>query len=297
MKKSVYAAAVFASGCLWGLMGFFRRQMGDIGFGTDGVILVRCGVSALLYIITMALRDPMSLKVKIKDLWCFFGSGVCSLLFFSACYFQAMQLMSLSAAAILLYTAPCFVILMSAVLFKEKINGRIILSMLLAFSGCCLVSGIVGSETKISFVGLLYGLGSGFGYALYSIFGKFAMARGYKSVTVSMYSCLFSAVGAALIWGAKGPVEIMFANGGNFVLCILSAAITCYLPYLMYTYGLSGIEAGKASIIASIEPVVATLVGVFVFNEVLGMSGLVGMLLVLAAIILSNSSSKKGAKT
>lgn len=291
MKKSIYSLSVILAGCLWGFMGLFRRYMGKLGFDSFGVILVRCAFAAICFGLLIIIKDKKQLVVKPRDFWCFFGSGVCSLLFFTACYFQAMTVMSLSAAAILLYTSPCFVILMSAVIFKDKITVRTVLAMLLAVGGCALVSGIIGSETKISLVGILYGLGSGFGYALYSIFGKLAMRRGYSGSTVNFYSCLLAALGAAIIWGAKQPFSIMFTSVPTAVFCALAGVVTCFLPYLFFTYGLSGLPAGKVSIIASIEPVVATLVGMVFFREKLTLFSAAGIILVLAAIVLTNTGA------
>lgn len=281
--------SILAAGCLWGTMGFFRRRLGELGIDSFGVVLVRCALAAAMYALFCILRDPSALKIRLKDAWCFIGSGIVSLLFFSACYFRAMTLMSLSAAAVLLYTAPCFVMLMSAVLFGEKITGRKIAAMILAFAGCCLVSGISGG-TGISAKGLLFGLGSGIGYALYSIFGRYALDRGYKSVTVSFYSCALAAAGAALICASSGSLGActgaVFASAGSLLFCLAAAFITTFLPYLLYTYGLSCTEAGIASVAASIEPVVATLVGILIFKEALSLSSAAGMLLVLAAIAL-----------
>lgn len=293
MKESKYSIAVLAAGSLWGFMGLFRRVMGGMGFDSFGVILVRCAFAAICFGLLILIKDKKEFVVSPRDFWCFIGSGLCSLLFFSSCYFQAMTIMSLSAAAILLYTSPIFVILMSAVLFKEKITGRTVAAIFLAVGGCTLVSGIIGSDTKISFIGILYGLGSGFGYALYSIFGKLAMQRGYKSSTVNFYSCLLAALGAGIIWGFKAPLAIVFSSAPNLLFCALAGVVTCFLPYLCFTYGLSGLEAGKVSIIASIEPVVATLVGLFAFSEKLDLPSVIGIALVLAAIILTNTGKKE----
>ena len=60
-KKQLYSAAVIASGCLWGLMGFFRRRMDTMGFDNTGVVLVRFGVTALLFALTILLSDPASI--------------------------------------------------------------------------------------------------------------------------------------------------------------------------------------------------------------------------------------------
>ena len=62
----------------------------------------------------------------------------------------------------------------------------------------------------------------------------------------------------------------------SFVLII----ITTYLPYIFYTAGLSMMEPGKAAIVACIEPVVATIVGLIAFNESIGVLNIIGMILV-----------------
>ena len=74
--------------------------------------------------------------------------------------------MSLSTAAILLYTAPTIVMLLSALFFKEKITPIKLAALVMAFAGCCLVSGLGQGENALSLGGLLFGLGSGVGYAL-----------------------------------------------------------------------------------------------------------------------------------
>ena len=290
MKK--YVISVLAAGCLWGFMGFFTRTLAGIGVDSTGAILLRCAIAAMLFAATILLTDPRQFRVKPKDFWCFFGSGVCSLLFFTYCYFQAISLMSLSTAAILLYTAPSIVMVLSLFLFKEKITVRKLLALVLAFAGCCLVSGIGSGEKTLTATGLLYGLGSGMGYALYSIFARFALDRGYTSNTVNFYSCLLASIGAGLIWGVSEPVGAMFSAWGNFGLCAAAGLITCYLPYLLYTYGLTGLETGKASILASVEPVVATLVGIFVFHESMTLMSAAGVLCVLFAVVLLNLKQK-----
>ena len=288
MEKSKFSVAVVAAGCLWGFMGLFRRYMGAIGVPTAGVTILRCGVAAILFGITLLIKDPKLLKIRVKDIWCFLGTGLLSLLFFSMCYYNAMNLMSLSAAAILLYTAPGIVVILSHFVFKELLTRRKILALLLAFAGCCLVCGLGSSDTTLSTVGILYGLGSGIGYALYSIFGKLAMDKGYSSGTVNFYTTLFACVGAAAIWGIGDSASAMFSSWGNLGLCIAAGIATCYLPYMLYTYGLSGLEAGKASIMASIEPVVATFVGIIFFHETLTPLSAAGVALVLAAVVLLN---------
>lgn len=179
-----YTASVITAGCLWGLMGLFTRTLATYGVDSTGAIVLRCGIAALLFAVTLFVRDPKQFRIRLKDIWCFIGTGICSLLFFTYCYFQAITIMDLSTAAVLLYTAPSIVMILSLILFHERITVQKLIALVLAFAGCCLVS-LVGGEHKLSTVGILYGLGAGFGYALYSIFARYALDRGYSSNTIN----------------------------------------------------------------------------------------------------------------
>ena len=106
---------------------------------------------------------------------------------------------------------------------------------------------------------------------------------------------LLTAAGAAILWGAAQPLGVMFASWQGFGLCTALGIVTCYLPYLLYTYGLSGLETGKASILASFEPVVATLVGIFVFHETLTPLSALGCVCVLSAVVLLNLKRRQKA--
>ena len=289
MAKKRYTAAVIAAGTLWGFMGFFRRTLDTMGLSASNCIAVRCIFAAILFAVTMLIADRKAFKIKLRDAWCFVGCGIVSLLVFGLCYFKAMDYMSLSNAAILLYTAPCFVIIISAVLFKEKITPKKIAAMLMAFAGCCLVSGI-GTGDEISAIGLALGLCSGLCYALYSIFSRFAINRGYSAFTINFYSCLLAGIGATAV-GGTDFIPLISLTPSNLLFAVATGLVTCFLPYLLYTYGLIGIENGKASIMASIEPVVATLCGVFIYNEGLTVMSTVGILLVLSAIVLLKEKS------
>ena len=291
--RNKYTAAILAAGCLWGFMGLFRRYMGEAGFSASNLIVLRCGIAALCFGLTLLFTGRKQFRIKLRDSWCFLGSGIVSLLFFTFCYFQAMNYMSLSAAAILLYTAPAIVTLLSALLFRERLTGTKVFAVVLAFLGCALVSGLGAGDMALSAAGILYGLGSGFGYAMYSIFARYALERGYSSNTINFYSCLLAALGAALIWGVDGVFETAAASAQNLGLALGAGVLTCFLPYLLYTYGLTGMETGRASIMASVEPVVATLVGAVVFRESMSVLSYAGVVLVLSAVVLLNVKTKR----
>ena len=158
----------------------------------------------------------------------------------------------------------------------------------LAFAGCVLVSGISGEGMTLT--GLLIGLGSGIGYGLYSILGTIAL-RKYSPFTVTTYTFLFAAAGSWIIC-KPGDMVSKFTAAPNpmwlLFFCCLTALVTAVIPFLAYTMGLRTVEASKAGIIATIEPMVATLVGILVFSEPLTFLSGLGILLILSAVIVLN---------
>lgn len=258
--------AVLLAGSLWGTMGIFVRVLSGAGYSSMEIVAVRVLVTLVSLGLFLLLRNPKKLRIKWKDLWCFFGTGIFSIVFFSFCYFTTIQITSLSVACILLYTAPAFVMVLSLFLFHEKITLKKVAALVLAFLGCVLVTGL-GGGVSLSWQGLLLGLGSGFGYALYSIFGRYALNRGYDSSTVTFYTFLFATVGSLFFVDFPGVVARTAARPEMLIWFIAVGLITGTAAYLLYTFGLSKMESSKASILATMEPVVATLVGFFVFHE------------------------------
>ncbi len=292
-KAIIGSVLIILAGCFWGSMGIFVRRLGTYGFSPIQIVSIRVTLAALIFALVLFVKDREGFKISFRDLPLFLGLGFGSILFFTVCYFTAITMMSLSTAAILLYTSPVWIMLMSVLFFREKLDKKKVIALVLAFSGCVLVSGISGGG--MTPIGLLVGLGSGIGYGLYSILGTIAL-RKYSPYTVTTYTFVFAAIGS---WGICGPADMInkfsSATGLGFliVFCCLTALITAVIPFLAYTLGLERVEASKAGIIATIEPMVATLIGVVVFSEPLTIMSGLGILLILSAVVILNLKQKE----
>ena len=276
--------AVLLAAALWGTMGVFVRYLNALGLRALDITQIRITVGLLATggYLTAFRRDL--LRIRWKDLWCFFGTGIVSLLLFSTCYFRSLEFVSLSTAAILLYTAPTFVMLMSLVLFRERLTLSKLAALVLSLGGCVLVSGL-GSGSLGDPIGLILATASGFFYALYSIFSRYAIMRGYSALTIVFYTFLFCAVGCAFFSDLPGIAERVFVSTPSVWLLTLGVGIvTGFLPYVLYSFGLQRMESSRASILASLEPVVGTLFGIFLFDEPLTLGGGIGTVLVLSAV-------------
>lgn len=289
--KKLSPVLIVLAGCLWGTMGLFVRHLNAMGLASMEIVECRSILAVLILFPCTALREPGLLRLRPKNLWPLIGSGICSIVFFNYCYFSTIALMDMSAAAILLYTSPIFVMLMSLVFFRERLTGKKLLALGLAFGGCCLVSGIGSGTASLSSWGLLLGLGSGFGYALYSIFSRVSLNQGLSSLTITNYTFFFAALGGGLFTDFSGVFRAFSQYGLRLLgLLVVYCIVTTVLPYLLYTAGLAQVENGTASVLASVEPVVATLLGLLVYREAPTVPALVGMVLVLGALILLSVS-------
>ena len=285
---------VLGAAC-WGLIGLFTKNLSAAGCTPAQTAFLRCFVSAVLLFIYLVVFDRKQLKIAPKDLWMFAGTGILSLVMFSVCYFTTIESTGMSVAAVLLYTSPCFVMIMSAIFFKERITSRKIVALVVAFIGCVCTTGLLQSlgnsgVSGIPTIGILTGLGSGFGYALYSIFGSVALKK-YSSMTVTFYTFLFSSAALAP-FAVRGELIATVSQPSILWFVLGIAVVSTITPYLLYTLGLKYTEPGKASVLAFSEPMVATLAGVLVFHEALTVYGVVGILLIFVSIIILSTGKK-----
>ena len=283
-KNAPWAAylGILLAAALWGIIGIWNRQLMALGLSPTGIVAVRnFGGMALLSAI-FAVRDRSVFRVQKAHLKYFFGTGIVSVVLFTVCYFSCQKLCSLAVASILLYTAPSFVVLMSAVLWKEPVTKKKLTALVLTLVGCALVCGLFAGDLTVTVPGILLGLGAGFFYALYSIFGRYALAH-YDSMTVTVWTFLFAGP-ASLLLVKPAEMTAVLAQPKAWLLAAALVVFSTVLPYIFYTGGLAKVEAGKASIMASLEPVVASLMGVALFSEPMGIQTLAGILCVLAGV-------------
>lgn len=291
MEKKAYLSIILAAS-LWGGIGVFVKILSSLGLTSLQGVAARNLVAAGVFFIYLFFTDRSALKIDPRHWYYFFGSGVCGLLFFNWCYFSTISASSMSVAAVLLYTSPVFVMIMSAFLFKEPITPVKVAALAVTFLGCMLSTGLLPlGQAAISPLTLLSGLGAGFGYALYSILSKVALSK-YSASTVSFYTILFCAVLALPISGLYQRTDLL-TNGTFWMGSLGIGLLCCAVPSFLYTRGLLHAEAGKASIMATAELLVATLLGILIYREEVTPYKLLGMAAIFGAILLLNLPAQK----
>ena len=281
--KNLAIVCILLAGSLWGCLGLFNRNLSALGIAPETVVMLRnlgaCAILALIFL----FYDRSIFRIRLKHLPLFLCSGLVSILFFTLCYFRSQQVSSLAVAAILLYTAPTFVVILSAIIWKDKITKRKLLALVIAFLGCCFVAGILGGQLTVTTEGLLLGIGSGLFYSSYTIFNRLALQY-YQPFTVTFYTFLIAGIGSLFMTNTQ-DLAITFHSPTGILLSLGLMVLGTVFPYLLYTKGLNDLgDSGKASILASIEPVVASLVGIVAFGEPMTLGVLLGLVCILASV-------------
>jgi drug/metabolite transporter (DMT)-like permease len=275
---------ILAAAVIWGSIGVAGRAVFGAGVDPLETAFYRAAIAFLTVAAAVAVWNRPLLRVRAGDLWLFVAFGAVSIAAFFFVYLYAISRTSVATAAILLYTAPIWVIILSRILFHEALSRGKVLAVVLAFVGCILVvRGYDPASLRLNLPGVLAGLASGFTYGMYSIFGKTALRR-YSPLTTLVYALGIGAVilgGAAWAAGAIGPAPSAGAWAGILYLSL----VTTLLAQWLYLSGLGAVEAGRASLVATIEPVVAAILGYLALGELLEGWQIVGGVLVLSAVL------------
>ncbi len=290
---NIHFIYILLSAIFWGIAGIYVRTLEKTALSQMGIVFGRSFFTAIILVVFILFKDKKLFKVKLKDLPLFIGAAVFSIILFNFSYYKTMSLTSLSVAAVLLYTAPFFVVIISAFLFKERLNVKKVCALFVAFVGCLFVSGIFDSQNRITLPAIIFGLLTGFGYALYTIFSRILIDKGYDTFTITFYTFLFSALFCLPLINVTGTFSTMFSSKTVLITIVLMALFNTVIPYILYTKGLLGVEASVAPIIATLEPVVATVTGVIIYSEKLTFSGALGIVLVLGSVLVLNLKVNK----
>lgn len=291
MKKYLSYIYVILSAVCWGFIGFSNRMLTEVGVSLGNRVFIRNFGTLVILTIVFALFHRQVFRIKLKHLPIFLCSGLLSILTLSLVYFQCQTMCSLSVAAVLLYLAPSFVVIFSAVLWKTPLTKRKLIALVVSLLGCVMVSGIIGGDMTASWAGI--GLGVLSGSVLRQLYGVCPLRSGPLR---ELYHDLLDISGGGAWLGIFADFETLplaFSGTQGIVGVCGVVIVATVLPYIFYTKGLEGVESGRASIITNIEPVVETLVGVFVFKEALTVWTVLGMACVFGCVILLANGDKK----
>ena len=278
-----YLLAAMAA-ILWATLGILGKFL--YGYDADPltVVTIRATIAFATLAIILATVSRHLLRIHRRDIPFFALYGLVGVTCNYAFYFYALNLTSVTTAVILLYTYPALVALFATLFLNERLDWIKGLVLILTFVGCfAVVQGYNPAALKLNLKGVMFGLGAGLTAAIYSLFGKKALQR-YNSWTTVCYAFGF---GALFLLVLRPPQVILSTNyPWQAWMAILSLAwFPTLLAYALFMASMKYIEASQASITATLEPVVASLLAYTFLGEIIEWPQLVGVGLVVAGII------------
>ena len=281
------------AGVCWGTSGMFIRVLNAWGVTSFQAAMFRGGMGFLIMLLIMLISRKESLKVgKFRDLALLFFVGVAGLSTAKLAYCLSVKVNPLAVAVVLMYAAPIFSTIGAAIFFKERITLRKVIALACAFSGCVVMSGLLGgSSFRITAIGLIAGILSALGYAIYIVGSRAAVQRNSTAVT-TLYMTMFYALGTIPFALSDGPLPGKLAGVLPIFFLVLFGLVCTAVPYTLYAKALQRIEVVKASVLAFSEPATATIIGILIYREAFTVSTGLALGLILISIIIMNKGGE-----
>ncbi|ACJ17261.1 permease [Thermococcus onnurineus NA1] len=264
---------VFLAASMWGTLGIFAKYLDGFGLSPFTMVFYRVLFALILLAVYLSFRGSFSIeRSRLK----FYASyGFFSIFLFYTLYFYTVTISSVSFAVLLLYTAPIYSIILGSLIFREPLKREKVIALTMVMTGVLLVN---WGDVRFSTKALIFGLLTGFTYALYGVLAKLAV-RKEEPEKALFYTLLFGMIYLlpfADFGVPAGAVPYLFAL----------AFFPTFLGYILYNRALKEIEVSRASIVATIEPVVAIILAFLLFEETLTIKQLAGAALIIGGSML-----------
>ena len=269
----------------WGTTGSVTTVL----IARDGAHPVVIGAARMLlaavFLLAAARLLAGPLRIAREDRWRCVAAGLGMAVFQSA-YFTAVSMTGIAVAALIaICSAPLMIAALAATFLGERITGRVATALGVGIVGTALL--IVGprsaADVSARFAGgAALALLAGLAYALSVVITKAALAR---TAPLPLAAGSF-VVGALALAPAFAAPEAARQLAAGWAWLLYLGVVTTGAAYALYTIGLRHVSASVAGVVALLEPLTATLLGVLVFGERLGAAGVVGAALLVGALCL-----------
>jgi drug/metabolite transporter (DMT)-like permease len=278
------AAAGWAAGGLTAKLLFVNSERID----PAALSAARALLSTLMLLVFLGLFRRRELAVRVRDLPFFALFGIVGLALVHFTYFMTIQRTNVPTAILLEYLAPILVLGVSVAFLGERMTWALPIGVIASVTGCALMVGAIGGEgLRVSPAGIGWGLSSAVFFALYTVLGKYAASR------FSPWTLLTYGLGAATVFwliylGGPGPIIRLLSDGRTFTAVAVMALVSTIVPFGAFLSALHHIDATKASITATLEPVLAGIATYFIAQLYAPLSALQllgGALVILAVVV------------
>jgi drug/metabolite transporter (DMT)-like permease len=203
---------------------------------------------------------------------------------FHLAYQTSFAVAGVPTTVALLYLSPAITMAASGPLLGEWPTGRQLALAALSVVGVWLaVIGAEGADVTLELGELGWGVLAGTAYAGYTLFGRWSAPR-HGSFPTLLHTTVGCCLSLALILPVLGmPVTLPETNRG-WALMAFYALLTLAIPSALYYEALGRIEAGRAAIATTLEPVVAAVLATVLLEQGLDPLGWVGLAMVVGGV-------------
>ncbi len=270
---------------LWGTMGVLAKLSFNFGIHPTTLIALRLVTSFAILSVALILVKRDSLRIYKVDIISLLALGILATALQRIAYFYAVDLTTVTVAAILFYTYPIFVTLSAVIFLHEKVSSRLLVPIVLTFLGAALVVRIYDtSSVSANLQGIVFGLLSSLLFALYFLMTK-RLRRKYSGWTIILCG---DGIGALVLLPviALATSEIAVFPLQLWLLILAIALVPSLLAYILFSHGLKHVKASKGSILSVIEPLSAALFSLIILGESFEMLQILGVILALVGVVL-----------
>lgn len=275
-----YVLVLMAAVC-WGITGPFAKLAFSQGVQPMEIAFWRCALPFVPFGLLAVGRGGLrGLRLEPRDRLPMLAFGLTCVAAFFGVYQVAIREGGAAVACVFMYTAPAWVALMAWTLLGEAMTRLKVAAVLATLVGAAGVSGVLGGGAgHVTAPAVVFGLLSGLTYALYFIFGKRFLAR-YSTPVIFFHGL---PVGAAALWPL---VEFTHKTPTAWLAIAVITMVCTFAAYSFYYAGLRHLEATRASVVATFEPVVAAALAFAWWGERFDLAGYLGSALILGSVAL-----------
>lgn len=294
LMKKIYLILPILAGIMFGSSGIFVRTLTQNSIDSTTLLFLRFSIAIFPLIIAIILTDKKLLKIDLKEIPLFLVCALC-IVGLNLCYNESMNTVPLSLAAVLLSTAPVFVLIFAYIFFKETITFKKIICMVLAIIGCLLMTGVFENNTNnIPLFGIVSGIGAAVFWAIYLMASKKSMQNGNHTFTILIYSIIFISIALIPFTNFNQISNFISVNPVLVILfLIIHSTVSFALPYILSTLSLHYMDSGVSSILLSGgEPSAALIFGFLFYSEIPSLIMFCGFLLTIIAMMMLSRKEK-----
>lgn len=299
---AIVAAALWATGGLVAKWLFSPLDAATAGWpvpppGLSVNPVVLAGARALsataILFVYLALFNRRDLRITVRDVpfLTLFGAG--ALAGVHVTYFQAISYTNVATAILLEYLAPVVVLIFSVIFLGERLTWALPAGVVLSVVGCAMVVGAFGGVgLAVSPVGVAWGLGAAGFFALYQLLGKWASVR-YSPWTLLAYGLGAASAFWVVYLAGVGEVIALMSTPRGAAAVLYVAVFSTILPFAASLKALHYVDATKAVVTSTLEPVIAGAAAWVLLAESFGALQILGGVLVIAAIVVVQRSGRR----